>query len=64
MKSFLQKNDIEMHSAHNSGKSVLAEKLMGTLKNKTYQYMTSVSKNVSIDKLEYIVNKYSSNVIV
>ena len=66
MKSFLQKNDIEMYSAHNSGKSVLAEKLMGTLKNKTYQYMTSVSKNVSIDKLvnKYIVNKYSSNVIV
>ena len=64
MKSFLQKNDIEMYSAHNSGKSVLAEKLMETLKNKTYQYMTSVSKNVSIDKLEYIVNKYSSNVIV
>ena len=64
MKSFLQKNDIEMYSAHNSWKSVLAEKLMGTLKNKTYQYMTSVSKNVSIDKLEYIVNKYSSNVIV
>ena len=64
MKSFLQKNDIEMYSAHNSGKSVLAEKLMGTLKNKTYPYMTSVSKNVSTDKLEYIVNKYSSNVIV
>ena len=65
MKSFLQNNDIEMYSEHDSGKSVVAEKFIRTLKNKTYKYMTSLSKNVSIDKLEDIVNKYSSsNVIV
>ena len=32
-----------------------------TLKNKIYKYMTSVSKNVDIDKLDDIVNK-SNNI--
>ena len=31
-----------------------------TLKNKIYKYMTSVSKNVHIDKLVDIVNKYNN----
>ena len=30
-----------------------------TLKNKIYKYMTSVSKNVYIDKLDNIVHKYN-----
>ena len=29
------------------------------LKNEIYKYMTSVSKNVHIDKLDKIINKYS-----
>ena len=46
-----------MHSIHNEGKSVVAERFIGTLKNKIYKYMTSISKNVYIDKLDDIVNK-------
>ena len=57
VKSWLQDNDIEMYSAHNEGKSVVAERFIRTLKNKTYKYMTSLSKNVHIDKLDNIVNK-------
>ena len=45
-----------MNSAHNEGKSVIAQ----TLKNKIYKYMTLISKNVYIDKLDYIVNKYNN----
>ena len=59
MKSFFQNNNIEMHSTHNEGKSVLAESLIRTLKNKTNKYWTSVLKNVYIDKLDDIVNKYN-----
>ena len=59
MKSWLEKNDIEIYSKHNEGKSVTAERFIKTLKNKIYKYMTSVSKNVYIDKLDGIVNKYN-----
>ena len=30
------------------------------LKNVVYKYMTSISKNVYIDKLDNIVNKYNN----
>ena len=46
MKSWLEKYDIEMYSTHNEGKSVITERFIRTLKNKIYQYMTSVSKNM------------------
>ena len=59
MKSWLEKNNIKMYSTHNDGKFVAAERFIRTLKNKIYKYMTSVSKNVYIDKLDDIVNKYS-----
>ena len=42
------------------GKSVVAKRLIRTLKNKTYKDMTAVSKNVYIDKLDDIVNKYNN----
>ena len=58
MKSFLQNYDIEIYSTHNERKSVIAERFIRTLKNEIYKYMTSVSKNVYIDKLDDIVNKY------
>ena len=52
------KNDIEMYSTHNEGKSVgVVERFIRTLKLKIYKYMTPVSKNVYIDKLDDIVNK-------
>ena len=60
MKSWLEKNDIEMYSTHNEGKSVIAERFIRTLKNKIYKYMTSISKNVYIDKLDDIVNEYNN----
>ena len=56
----LENNDIEMYSAHDEGKSVVAERFMRTLKNKIYKYITSTSKNVYIDKLDYTVNKYNN----
>ena len=45
-----------MHSAHNEEKSVVAEKFIRTLMNKIYKYMTSVSKNGYINKLDDIAN--------
>ena len=57
VKPFFQNSDIEMYSTHTKGKSVVAERFIGNLKNKIYKYMTSVSKNVYIDKLDDIANK-------
>ena len=37
-----------------------AEKFIKTLKNKIYKYLTSITKNVYIDKLDDIVNKYNN----
>ena len=59
MKLWLEKNDIEMYSTHNEGKSVVAERFIRTIKNKIYKHMTSISKNVYIDKLD-IVNEYNN----
>ena len=60
MKSWLEKNAIEMYSTHNEGKSVVVERFIRTLKSKIYKYMTSISKNVYIDKLDGIINKYNN----
>ena len=59
-KKWLQGNGIEMYSTNNEGKSVIAERFIKTLKNKIYKYVTSISKNVYIDKLEDIVKKYNN----
>ena len=45
---------------HNEEKSVVAERFIRTLKNKIYQYMTSIPKNVDIDKLDDTVDKYNN----
>ena len=37
MKSWLEKNDIEMYSTHNEGKSVTAERFIRTLKSRVYK---------------------------
>ena len=60
MNSWLEKNNLEMYSTHNEGKSVVAERFIRTLKNEIYKYMTSISRNMSIDKLDDIVNKYNN----
>ena len=49
-----------MYSIHNEGKSVVAERFIRTLKTKIYKCMTSVSKNVHIDKLDDIVGEYNN----
>ena len=59
-KKWLQDNDTVMYSTNNEGKFVVAERIIRTLKSKIYKYMTSISKNVYIDKLNTIVNKYNN----
>ena len=59
-KKWLRDNNIVMYSTHNEGKSVVAERFIKMLKSKIYKYMTSISKNVYIDKLEDIVDKYNN----
>ena len=59
-KKWLQDNDIAIYSTHNEGKSVVAERFIRTRKNKVYKYMTSISKNVYIDKLHDIVHEYNN----
>ena len=49
-----------MYSTHNEGKSVLAERYIKTLNNQIYTYMTSVSKNLYIDRLADIINIYNN----
>ena len=59
-KKWLKDNDIEMYSIHNEGKSVVAEIFVRALKTKIYKYMTSISKNVYIDKLDDKANEYNN----
>ena len=47
-----------MYSTYNEGTSVVSERMIKTLKKKIYKYMTWLSRNVHIDKLDYIVSKY------
>ena len=49
-----------MYSTHNEGKPIIPERFIRTLKSKIYKYMTSTSKNMYIDKLDDIVNKYNN----
>ena len=59
---FLKINNIEMYSTYNEGKSIVAERFIRTLKNKIFKHMTTISKNVYIDVLNDIVNKYNNTV--
>ena len=49
-----------MYSIHNEGQSLAAERFIKTLKNKIYKYITAISKNVYIDKLDDTVNEYNN----
>ena len=59
-KNCLQDNDVVMYSTHNEGKSIVAERFIRTLKIKIYKQMTSISKNVYVDKLDDIVIEYNN----
>ena len=55
---WLSDNDIiNMYSTYNEGKSVVAERFIRTLKNKSYKHMTATGKNVYYDVLDDVVNQ-------
>ena len=56
----VKNNDIEMYQIHNEEKSVVAERFIRTLKTRIYKYMTSLSTNVYIVKLDDMVNEYNN----
>ena len=60
LKKWLKDNNIEMYSIHNDGKSVVAKRFIRTLQTKIYKYVTSISKNVYIDKLHDVINEYNN----
>ena len=59
MKSEIEESEIEMYLTHDEGKSFVAGRFIKTSKNEIHKYMTSISKNMYIDKLN-IVNKYNN----
>ena len=59
MKSEIEEIEIEMYLTHDEGKSFVAGRFIKTSKNEIHKYMTSISKNMYIDKLN-IVNKYNN----
>ena len=63
-KKWLKDNDIFMYSTNNKGKSAVAERFTRTLKNKIYKYMTSLSKDVYIDRLDDIIKEYNNSFLV
>ena len=46
-KQWLDDNDIEIYLTHHERKSIVAQRLIGTLKNKIYKHMKAVSKKCS-----------------
>ena len=59
MRSVFIMNNLGVYSTHNKGKSVIAERLIRTVKNKIDKSMTSVS-NKYIDNSDDIVTKYDN----
>ena len=49
-----------MYSTNNERKFVVAERSIRALNNKIYKYMTSLSKNVYIDRLDNIAKEYNN----
>ena len=60
MTLWLEKNDIEIYSMHNEGKSVVAKRFIRTLKIKFVSILDFKSKNMYIDKLDDILNKFNN----
>ena len=54
---WLKKNDVEIYSTYNEGKSVVAERFIKVLKNKIYKHMAGVSENVYFYVLNDIDDK-------
>ena len=51
-----------MYSTFNEGKFAVAERFIRALKTKIFKQMTAISKNVYIDVLNDIVNKYNNTI--
>ena len=51
-----------MYSTYNEGKSVGAERIVRTLKNKIYKHMRAISKHVYFDVLDDIVDEYNNTI--
>ena len=49
-------------STFNEGKSVVPERFIKTLKNKTYKHVTTVGENVYCNVLDNIVDKYNNSI--
>ena len=51
-----------MYSTDNKKNSVVAERIISTLKSKIFKHMTAISKNVYFDVLDDIIKKYNNTV--
>ena len=51
-----------MYPIYNEGKSVAAERFIKNLKNKIYNHMTTIGKNIYFNDLDDIVKKYNNTV--
>ena len=51
-----------MYSTYNEGKSFVIERFIRTLKNKIFQHVAALSKNIYFNVLDDIVNKYKNAV--
>ena len=60
MESWLQDNYIEVYSTNNEWKSVVAERLFGTFKDRTTYFLTSLLRKVYTNKSNNIVNGYNN----
>ena len=49
-----------MYSTFNEGKSVVAERFIRKLKNKSHKHMTATGKNVHYHVLDDAVNEYNN----
>ena len=49
-----------MYSTFNEGKSVVAERIVITLRNKLYKHMMATAKNVYYGVLDDVVNEYNN----
>ena len=58
MQEWLDNNDILMYSTHHHGKSVIAERLIKTLKAKIYKKMTASDTESYLSYLNKLVDQY------
>ena len=51
-----------MYLTYNERKSVVAERFIRALRNKTFKHMTAISKKFYFDVLDDIVNKHNNTI--